>query len=369
MGTKKISELTSGTLTDGDIVLGNEGGVTKALTSATDIVQDTTPVLGGDLDGGTNDITNVGTVDGRTVATDGTKLDGIEALADVTDETNVTAALDGATLTGVTVGGTDKVILQDVSDSDNIKTVTAQSIADLATHTPEGTAVLSTGEVAGTKFLREDGDGTCSWQAPTGGGDMVLADVQTVTGAKTFNSTKMIHAGSSSGTTTVNATAVAGTTTLTLPAATDTLTGKATTDTLTNKTLDGAASGTNTISNLPYDVAFNAGFDATSVKEDVAVQTYAELVMARSGEIVGEAGYADTAPTGAALILDIQKNGTTVYSTLPQFAIAATSLTAGTLKTDGTEDFVSGDRITFKITQIGSTEPGEGIRFTAKTEV
>lgn len=43
--------------------------------------------------------------------------------------------------------------------------------------------------------------------------------------------------GSTSGTTTLRATAVAGTTTITLPAATDTLVGKATTDTLTNKTL------------------------------------------------------------------------------------------------------------------------------------
>jgi len=47
--------------------------------------------------------------------------------------------------------------------------------------------------------------------------------------------------GSTSGTTTLQATAVAGTTTLTLPAATDTLVGRATTDTLTNKTLTGAA--------------------------------------------------------------------------------------------------------------------------------
>jgi len=46
-----------------------------------------------------------------------------------------------------------------------------------------------------------------------------------------------VFSGSTSGTTTVQATAVAGTTTLTLPAATDTLVGKATTDTLTNKTL------------------------------------------------------------------------------------------------------------------------------------
>jgi len=66
--------------------------------------------------------------------------------------------------------------------------------------------------------------------------DMVLSEIQTVTGAKTFESGKFILAGSSSGTTTVNATAAASGT-LTLPAATDTLVGKATTDTLTNKTL------------------------------------------------------------------------------------------------------------------------------------
>ena len=30
----------------------------------------------------------------------------------------------------------------------------------------EGTSVTSTGESGGVKFLREDGDGTCSWQTP-----------------------------------------------------------------------------------------------------------------------------------------------------------------------------------------------------------
>jgi len=35
---------------------------------------------------------------------------------------------------------------------------------------PEGTAIKSTGETGGIKFLREDGDGTCSWQTPSGGG-------------------------------------------------------------------------------------------------------------------------------------------------------------------------------------------------------
>jgi hypothetical protein len=60
--------------------------------------------------------------------------------------------------------------------------------------------------------------------------------------------------GSTSGTTTVQATAVAGTNTLTLPATTsDTLVGKATTDTLTNKTLT-----TPTINSAKINLAFNA---------------------------------------------------------------------------------------------------------------
>lgn len=50
-------------------------------------------------------------------------------------------------------------------------------------------------------------------------------------------SPNVILQGSTSGTTTIVPTAIAGTTTLTLPAATDTLVGKATTDTLTNKTI------------------------------------------------------------------------------------------------------------------------------------
>lgn len=73
------------------------------------------------LDG---NLTIGGTVDGRDVATDGTKLDGIESGADVTDETNVTAALDGATLSNIgTPASADKILIQDNSASDELKTV------------------------------------------------------------------------------------------------------------------------------------------------------------------------------------------------------------------------------------------------------
>jgi len=45
-------------------------------------------------------------------------------------------------------------------------TTPAFDLADATNY--EGTAVKSTGEGGGTKFLREDGDGTCSWQATAG---------------------------------------------------------------------------------------------------------------------------------------------------------------------------------------------------------
>ena len=67
-------------------------------------------------------VTVGGTVDSRDLATDGAKLDLIEAQADVTDETNVTDALDGATLTDVgTPASGDLIMLQDASDSNALK--------------------------------------------------------------------------------------------------------------------------------------------------------------------------------------------------------------------------------------------------------
>jgi len=117
------------------------------------------------------------------------------------------------------------------------------------------------------------------------------------------------------------------------------------------------------LTDLPYDIAFTAGFDKDMIKEDVAVGTYGELVMARAGTFVGEAGYADTATSGITY-LDITKNNSTIYSNKPYFS-SSSLMTAGVLSTT---TFASGDRITFKITVIGAT-PGQGVRFTLKCKV
>ena len=113
----------------------------------------------------------------------------------------------------------------------------------------------------------------------------------------------------------------------------------------------------------PYDISFIAGYSSATLAQAVVVQIYGEMVMARTGIFEGEVGYIDTVCTGAALICDVEKNGTSIYSTKPQFAVSTNAMTAGVLSTTA---FASGDRVTFKVTQIGSTIAGSGVRFMLK---
>ena len=118
----------------------------------------------------------------------------------------------------------------------------------------------------------------------------------------------------------------------------------------------------------PYDISFIAGYDSSTVKSNVAVQTYGEMVMARSGTFLGEVGYIDTVCTGANIEMDVLKNGTSIYSGIqnPKFNVSSSTHTAGVLSVT---TFASGDRVTFKVTQIGSTVAGQGVRFMLKCKV
>ena len=104
-------------------------------------------------------------------------------------------------------------------------------------------------------------------------------------------------AGSTSGSTTVQASAVAGTTTLTLPAATDTLVGKATTDTLTNKTLTSPTLNTPTINDARQNLTLNAQTGTTYT-----------LVITDNGRLV-------TLSNAAAITLTVPLNATVAYAT------------------------------------------------------
>jgi hypothetical protein len=109
--------------------------------------------------------------------------------------------------------------------------------------------------------------------------------------------TNVGFAGSTSGTTTVQATAVAGTTTLTLPAATDTLVGKATTDTLTNKTLTSPTLNTPTINDARQNLTLNAQTGTTYT-----------LVLTDNGRLV-------TLSNASAITLTVPTNASVAFAT------------------------------------------------------
>lgn len=116
----------------------------------------------------------------------------------------------------------------------------------------------------------------------------------------------------------------------------------------------------------PYDISFIAGYDSATFASDLIVQTYGEMVMARNGTFEGDVGFIDTVCTGNTVIVDVEKNGLSIYSVKPQFAISTSVMTTGTLSTT---TFASGDRLSFKVTQIGSTIAGQGLRFMLKCKV
>ena len=64
----------------------------------------------------------------------------------------------------------------------------------------EGTELKSTGEAGGSKYLREDGDNSCSWQTITGGGPSLGTDSVIRTNAKTI-SENITFAGDENGST------------------------------------------------------------------------------------------------------------------------------------------------------------------------
>ena len=113
-----------------------------------------------------------------------------------------------------------------------------------------------------------------------------------------------------------------------------------------------------------YDVSFVAGYNNTFGGKALTVNKYGEMVMGRSGTFEGGVGHIDTPSTGADVIVDIEKNGSSMYSVKPKFTAGTNTMTPGTLSTT---TFVSGDRVTFRVTQIGNSgTEGQGLRFMMK---
>lgn len=91
----------------------------------------------------------------------------------------------------------------------------------------------------------------------------------------------------------------------------------------------------------------------------VAINVSGTFEIQQSLTILGVDLRVKTAPTGAALIVDINKNGTTIFSTRPEIAAAATS--GGGSAVLSVTTLAAGDLITVDIDQVGSSVAGSDL--------
>lgn len=224
-GTANISGATTlgGALTYGGVTLSN------AVTGTGNMVLSTSPTLVTPALGTPSSVTLTNAT-GLPVSTGISGLGtGVATFLATPSSANFASAITDETGSGSVVLATSPTLV-----TPTLGAATATSINKVAITAPATSATLTL--IDTTTVTGPAASGTI----------MTLGNAETVTGAKTFgaagNVGKLIVAGTTSGTTILNASAVASGT-LTLPAATDTLVGKATTDTFTNKTFDTAGTG------------------------------------------------------------------------------------------------------------------------------
>ncbi len=108
-----------------------------------------------------------------------------------------------------------------------------------------------------------------------------------------------------------------------------------------------------------YDVPFLAGFDAGFDGEDLeAGAIYGRVLIVRPVTVQGLLADLGLAATGADLTLDVEKNGASLFTTLPKFEAGSTAFSAGVLDAEAV-DCVAGDILVFKTPQVGTTIAGQ----------
>ena len=331
LGDGSALQISLGSPSTGDVLTWNGSTFTTATPSTlSNIVEDTTPQLGGNLDVNTKQIVSTSNnniviapngsgsivLDGQSwPQADGSanqvlKTDGSGQLSYGNVEAVVN--IDGATdLESATLAVGDKILVSDggtegralLSQVDTLFTSTTQTLSNKTLTNP----ILSpTATTAGKiEFLEGTNNGT---NKATLIGPASTADV-----------------------------------TLTLPAATDTLVGKATTDTLTNKSIDAS---NNTLSNIANSALTNSAvtIGSTSVSLGASQTTFTGLSSVTStnfvGDITGGITTTGSAGTTGGLTASTSSSGYTADNTHPgdsgaQRSIVTKSIASGSLTKDG----------------------------------
>jgi hypothetical protein len=106
---------------------------------------------------------------------------------------------------------------------------------------------------------------------------------------------------------------------------------------------------------------FNAGAIAVGVKKY-------ERVMGFAGTIIDVRAYAETAPTTSSIVIDLMKNGVTMYTTAGNRPTISAAGNPSTTLLPDVLTFVAGDWLRFDVIQVGSGTPGSDVAISATTK-
>lgn len=116
----------------------------------------------------------------------------------------------------------------------------------------------------------------------------------------------------------------------------------------------------NKVENIPGDISF-ALSDETS---DLTTDNDGSIEIVRAQTISAIIFSVNTAPSGSSILVDVQKNGTSILNNSITLTDGSTTVTSVDLSDKA---LAVGDRITADITQVGATTPGTGAKIYFKT--
>ena len=237
----------------------------------------------------------------------------------------------------------------------------------------EGTEIKSTSETGGTKFLREDGDGTCSWQTVSAGSGTMTgitpsADTDTATPVEITVAGTLTFTGGTGIDTDLTASSTSGFTVssaLDLSELTD----------LTNTTFGSAnfgagdhiavtdASDSNNTKKVkfPVDIGLACSDETSDLSTGTGKLTFR---MPHAMTLTEVRASVTTAPTDAEIIVDINDSGTTIMDTDKlQIDMGEKTSTTSTMPATLSDTALGDDaEITVDIDQVGSTVAGAGLK-------
>lgn len=389
---RQISSANGVSYSDASAIAAVEGEATLDLTGAVTVGGNAVLTTASSATA-LSDVTAVGSGSIITSA-ERTKLTGIEPSADVTDEANVKSALDGMSLSDIgTPASDDKILIQDTSDSDNIKYVDYSEFTGIGNVVEDTTPQLGGDlDVNGFKILSDSGNENIVIH-PHGTGQVVIGNQTGTVNRLSSNGARQLKMEANSG---VGAS-------ITLDSGTNgdisiepngtggVAVGTSTQDSNAILTVEGAISldeisaPTNTAdrgqlyTNSDNHLHFinGAGTDIKVTEEVFIVALSDEETDLTTGTgkasfhmpfamtLTGVKATVNTAPTGATITVDINEGGTTILSTkLTIDASEKTSSTAATAAVISDSALANDAELTFDIDQVGSTVAGKGLKVT-----